>query len=180
MEPRVEIKKGGLNEYQKRHLRITCQYVDKLLSDIEATLNSSASKAAFPVTFSTSAPHNAAPLRTTSRESVRSCSACSTAKVFTGSLRRFPPPARSTSIWGQSKRSARFFSGPNPNSSKRLPSCFELLEYSIHPVEESSAEQRSFWHGNAVWATGTAWLESGNDISDSLVCGQRFERSQRK
>ena len=48
MEPRVEINGGGLNEHQKRHLRVTCQYVDKLLADIESILNSSASKAAFP------------------------------------------------------------------------------------------------------------------------------------
>lgn len=37
-----------LNEYQGRHLRVTCEYVDKLLCEIEAILNSSASKAAFP------------------------------------------------------------------------------------------------------------------------------------
>jgi GTP-binding protein EngB required for normal cell division len=48
MEPEVEINEGGLNEHQKRHLRVTCQYVDKLLADIESILNSSASKAAFP------------------------------------------------------------------------------------------------------------------------------------
>lgn len=48
MEPRGEAKKGELNEHQKRHLRVTCQYADKLLADIEAILNTSASKAAFP------------------------------------------------------------------------------------------------------------------------------------
>lgn len=48
MEPRIENNGDGLNEHQKRHLRVTCQYVDKLLADIEAILNSSASKAAFP------------------------------------------------------------------------------------------------------------------------------------
>lgn len=48
MEPQVDLNEGGLNEHQKRHLRVTCQYVDRLLADIEAILNSSASKAAFP------------------------------------------------------------------------------------------------------------------------------------
>jgi len=37
-----------LNESQARRLRVTCQYVDRLLSDIEALLNAAASKAAFP------------------------------------------------------------------------------------------------------------------------------------
>ena len=39
---------GQLNEYQARRLRVTCQYIDKLLGDIESILNSSESKAAFP------------------------------------------------------------------------------------------------------------------------------------
>lgn len=38
----------GLNESQQRHLRVSCQYVDKLLSDVESILNSPASKSAFP------------------------------------------------------------------------------------------------------------------------------------
>jgi GTP-binding protein EngB required for normal cell division len=37
-----------LNESQKRRLRVTCQHIDKQLTDIEAVLNQSASKAAFP------------------------------------------------------------------------------------------------------------------------------------
>jgi hypothetical protein len=39
---------GQLNEYQARRLRVTCQYIDKLLGDIESILNSSASGTAFP------------------------------------------------------------------------------------------------------------------------------------
>lgn len=37
-----------LNENQQRHLRVSCEYVDKLLSEVEGILNSSTSKAAFP------------------------------------------------------------------------------------------------------------------------------------
>jgi len=37
-----------LNESQARRLRVTCQYVDRLLGEIEALLNAAASKAAFP------------------------------------------------------------------------------------------------------------------------------------
>jgi len=37
-----------LNESQARRLRVTCQYVDRLLSDVEAVLNAAASRAAFP------------------------------------------------------------------------------------------------------------------------------------
>jgi GTP-binding protein EngB required for normal cell division len=37
-----------LNEFQAGRLRITCQYVDKLLGDIQTILNSTTSKAAFP------------------------------------------------------------------------------------------------------------------------------------
>lgn len=39
---------ASLNEHQVRRLRVTCQHIDKLLSDIEYTLNESASKTAFP------------------------------------------------------------------------------------------------------------------------------------
>ena len=39
---------GSLNEFQARRLRITCQYIDNLLGEIEETLHASASKAAFP------------------------------------------------------------------------------------------------------------------------------------
>jgi GTP-binding protein EngB required for normal cell division len=38
----------SLNESQARRLRVTCQYIDKLLSDVESVLNATASKAAFP------------------------------------------------------------------------------------------------------------------------------------
>lgn len=48
MEPKSETKKGAFNEHQKRRLLVTCQYIDKLLADIEAILNTPASKAAFP------------------------------------------------------------------------------------------------------------------------------------
>lgn len=37
-----------LNSYQANRLRITCQYIDKLLGDIEGILNTANSKAAFP------------------------------------------------------------------------------------------------------------------------------------
>jgi GTP-binding protein EngB required for normal cell division len=38
----------GLNEFQARRLRVTCQYMDKILADVEGILNTAASKAAFP------------------------------------------------------------------------------------------------------------------------------------
>lgn len=38
----------SLNEFQAQRLRVTCQYIDKLLGEIEGILNSAASKAAFP------------------------------------------------------------------------------------------------------------------------------------
>jgi GTP-binding protein EngB required for normal cell division len=43
-------KKPGesLNPYQANRLRITCQYIDKLLGEIEGVLNATTSKAAFP------------------------------------------------------------------------------------------------------------------------------------
>lgn len=37
-----------LNESQARRLRVTCQYIDKILADVEGILNTTASKAAFP------------------------------------------------------------------------------------------------------------------------------------
>jgi GTP-binding protein EngB required for normal cell division len=37
-----------LNENQQRRLRVTCQYIDKLLSEIEVVLSTASSKAAFP------------------------------------------------------------------------------------------------------------------------------------
>jgi GTP-binding protein EngB required for normal cell division len=39
---------GLLNEFQARRLRVTCQYVDKLLSEVSEILHASSSKAAFP------------------------------------------------------------------------------------------------------------------------------------
>jgi GTP-binding protein EngB required for normal cell division len=39
---------NGLNQSQQRHLRVSCAYVDKLLSDVEAVLWASASKSPFP------------------------------------------------------------------------------------------------------------------------------------
>jgi GTP-binding protein EngB required for normal cell division len=38
----------SLNEFQANRLRITCQYIDKLLGDVEGVLNMTAAKAAFP------------------------------------------------------------------------------------------------------------------------------------
>ena len=40
--------KNSLNPFQANRLRITCQYIDKLLADIEGILNTTNSKAAFP------------------------------------------------------------------------------------------------------------------------------------
>ena len=37
-----------LNDPQQRHLRVSCQYVDRLLSDIESVLHAAASKSPFP------------------------------------------------------------------------------------------------------------------------------------
>jgi GTP-binding protein EngB required for normal cell division len=39
---------GSLNEFQAGRLRVTCQYIDKLLTGAEGILNAAASKAAFP------------------------------------------------------------------------------------------------------------------------------------
>lgn len=39
---------GELNEHQKTRLRITCQYIDKLLSDVEDILHASTSPSPFP------------------------------------------------------------------------------------------------------------------------------------
>src|SRR5580658_1119987 len=39
---------GSLNEFQAGRLRVTCQYIDNLLGEIEETLHATASKAAFP------------------------------------------------------------------------------------------------------------------------------------
>lgn len=40
--------RGMLNENQQRRLSVTCQHIDKLLSDVEHILSASSSKAAFP------------------------------------------------------------------------------------------------------------------------------------
>lgn len=47
---------GLLNEFQARRVRITCQYIDKLLGEVEEILNIAASKAAFPRYSSDVAP----------------------------------------------------------------------------------------------------------------------------
>jgi hypothetical protein len=39
---------GGLNEFQAARLRVACQYVDRLLSEIEVILNAPESKSPFP------------------------------------------------------------------------------------------------------------------------------------
>ena len=49
---------NALNENQQRHLRVSCQYVDKLLSEIESIVNSSVSKSAFPRYLSQIPPAN--------------------------------------------------------------------------------------------------------------------------
>jgi GTP-binding protein EngB required for normal cell division len=46
----------GLNESQARRLRVTCQYIDKVLADVEGILNTAGSKAAFPRYSSDIAP----------------------------------------------------------------------------------------------------------------------------
>lgn len=40
--------RDGLNDSQKRHLSVSCAYVDRLLSDMEAVLRASASNSPFP------------------------------------------------------------------------------------------------------------------------------------
>jgi GTP-binding protein EngB required for normal cell division len=47
-EPKAERHPGELNDPQQRHLRITCQYIDKLLSDIESVLYAATPKSPFP------------------------------------------------------------------------------------------------------------------------------------
>jgi len=58
MNPDAGGSAHALNESQQRHLRVSCQYADKLLSEIESILNSSASKAAFPRYISQISPAN--------------------------------------------------------------------------------------------------------------------------
>jgi GTP-binding protein EngB required for normal cell division len=50
---------AGLNDHQKRHLLANCEYADKLLSDIEAILQASQSKSAFPKYSGALAPSQA-------------------------------------------------------------------------------------------------------------------------
>lgn len=47
---------SALNENQARRLRVSCQYIDRLLGEIEGILNSAASGAAFPQYFPDIAP----------------------------------------------------------------------------------------------------------------------------
>ncbi|MGA8234754.1 MAG: dynamin family protein [Candidatus Acidiferrales bacterium] len=48
MSPEAQRPHASLNPYQANRLRITCQYIDKLLGEIEDILNATTSKAAFP------------------------------------------------------------------------------------------------------------------------------------
>lgn len=48
MNPGDQKSRETLNPYQANRLRITCQYIDKLLAEIEGILNTTTSKAAFP------------------------------------------------------------------------------------------------------------------------------------
>lgn len=47
-DPTEGRRPGELNDPQQRHLRVTCQYIDKLLGDIESVLHAAASKSPFP------------------------------------------------------------------------------------------------------------------------------------
>ena len=47
-DPAKRRQSGQLNDPQQRHLRVSCQYVDRLLSDIESVLHATASKSPFP------------------------------------------------------------------------------------------------------------------------------------
>ena len=44
----MERHPGQLNEHQQSRLRVTCQYIDKLLSDMEDTLHAASSSSPFP------------------------------------------------------------------------------------------------------------------------------------
>ncbi|WP_410507867.1 dynamin family protein [Methanosarcina hadiensis] len=46
----------SLNEHQSHYLLVTCQHIDKILSDVEEILNESTAKAAFPSYFSDLTP----------------------------------------------------------------------------------------------------------------------------
>jgi len=47
-DPAMGRRSGQLNDPQQRHLRVSCQYVDRLLSDMESVLHAAASKSPFP------------------------------------------------------------------------------------------------------------------------------------
>ncbi len=47
MDSQSKPNAGALNEFQERRLRVTCQYIDKLLGEVEGILNSAAAGAAF-------------------------------------------------------------------------------------------------------------------------------------
>jgi len=55
-EPNAPGGTALLNEFQARRLHVTCQYIDKLLAEVEGILNIAASKAAFPRYSSDIAP----------------------------------------------------------------------------------------------------------------------------
>jgi hypothetical protein len=48
MSPEPQQPRESLNPYQANRLRITCQYIDKLLADVEGILHTTDSHAAFP------------------------------------------------------------------------------------------------------------------------------------
>ena len=48
MSPPVDQAPEMLNESQQRRLRVTCEYIDKQLSEIEAVMNQAGSQAVFP------------------------------------------------------------------------------------------------------------------------------------
>jgi len=47
-DPAVRRQSGLLNDPQQRHLRVSCQYIDRLLNDIEGVLHAAVSKSPFP------------------------------------------------------------------------------------------------------------------------------------
>ncbi len=46
--PSSSLPEATLNEHQQRRLRVTCEHIDKMLSEVEEILNVASSKAAFP------------------------------------------------------------------------------------------------------------------------------------
>ena len=47
-KPNSSLPEATLNEHQQRRLRVTCEHIDKMLSEVEEILNVASSKAAFP------------------------------------------------------------------------------------------------------------------------------------